>query len=82
MLATDIVSKSSVTFLLSLKYREKFWSTCSRQNHYITCKNKYRSTTVLEEILLDLHHHIARLAWLIQEYLFLVKKLIRTSTEN
>ena len=38
--------------------------------------------TVLEEILLDLHHHIARLAWLIQEYLFLVKKLIRTSTRN
>ena len=30
--------------------------------------------TVLEEILLDLHHHIARLARLIQEYLFLVKK--------
>ena len=33
--------------------------------------NKHRSTTVLEEIILDLHHHIARLAWLIQEYLFL-----------
>ena len=38
----------------------------------MTCKNKHRSTTVLE-ILLDLHHHIARLAWLIQEYLLLVK---------
>ena len=36
--------------------------------------SKHRPTTVLEEILLDLHHHIARLAWLIQEYLFLVKK--------
>ena len=34
------------------------------------------------EILLDLHHHIARLAWLIQEYLFLVKKVIRTNTEH
>ena len=44
--------------------------------------NKHRSTTVLEEILLDPHHHIARLAWLIQEYLFLVKKVIRTNTEN
>ena len=31
----------------------------------MTCKNKHRSTTVLEEVLLDLHHHIARLAWLI-----------------
>ena len=41
---------------------------------YMACKNKHRSTTVLEEILLDLHHHIARLAWLMQEYLFLVKK--------
>ena len=39
----------------------------------MACKNKHRSTTVLEEILLDIHHHIARLAWLIQEYLFLVK---------
>ena len=49
-------------------------SCCSRQNHYMTCKNKHRSTTLLEEILLDLHHHIAKLAWLIQEYLLLVKK--------
>ena len=48
----------------------------------MACKNKHRSTTVLEEILLDLHHHIARLAWLIQEYLFLVKKVTRTNTEN
>ena len=39
----------------------------------MTCKGKHRSTTVLEEISLDLHHDIARLAWLIQEYLFLVK---------
>ena len=49
-------------------------SCCSRQNHYMTCKNKHRSTTLLEEILLDLHYHIAKLAWLIQEYLLLVKK--------
>ena len=46
---------------------------CSRQNHYMTCKNKHRSSTVLEEILLDFHNHIARLAWLMQEYVFLVK---------
>ena len=31
-------------------------------------------TTVLEEILLDLYHHLARVVWLIQEYLFSVKK--------
>ena len=48
----------------------------------MACKNKHRSTTVLEEILLDLHCHIATLAWLIQKYLFLVKKVIRTNTEN
>ena len=40
----------------------------------MTCKNKHRSTTVLEEILPDLHDHIAKLAWLIQECIFLVKK--------
>ena len=45
-----------------------------QDNHYMTCKNKHRSTTVIEDILLDLHHDIARLAWLIQEYLLLVKK--------
>ena len=32
------------------------------------------STIALEEISLDLHHHVARLAWLIQEYIFLGKK--------
>ena len=37
-------------------------------------QKKHRSTTVLEEILLEVHHHPARLAWLIQEYLFSVKK--------
>ena len=37
-------------------------------------QKKHRSTAVLEEILLDLHHHLARLAWLIQEYPFSVKK--------
>ena len=53
----------------------------------MTCKNKCRSTTVRKEVLLDLHHHVARLAWLIQEFLFLVKKQsgptlkIRTNTE-
>ena len=65
--------KSSVSFLL-LKYKEKIRSSCSRQNHYMTCKNKHTSNTALAEILLDLHHRIARLAWLIQGHLFLVKK--------
>ena len=49
----------------------------------MTCKNKLRSSTVLEYNFFDLHHYIARLDWLIQEYLFLVKKyIIRTNTEN
>ena len=29
-----------------------------------------QNNTVLEKILLDLHHHIARLAWLMQENIF------------
>ena len=37
-------------------------------------QKKHRSTTVLEEILLDLHQHLARSVWLIQEYLFSIKK--------
>ena len=56
-------------------------SCCSRQNHCMKCKNKQRSTTVLQEILLDLHHHLARLAWLIQKYIF-SKKVIMSNTEN
>ena len=63
-----------VFFIITKVAKEEFrGSCCSKQNHYMTCKNKHISTTVLEEILLDLHH-LARLAWLIQEYLFLVKK--------
>ena len=45
-------------------------------------QNKHWSTKVLEEISLIFYHHIARLSWLIQEYIFLVKKVIRTNTKN
>ena len=48
----------------------------------MTCKNKRRSTTVSEQLLLDLDHHIDKIAWLIKEYQFLVKKVTRTTTEN
>ena len=49
----------------------------------MTCKNMHRSTTVLKEILLDLHNHIARLTWLIQESnLIFSKNVIRINTEN
>ena len=36
----------------------------------------------LNNFTYDLHHHLARLALLIQEYLFSVKKVIRTNIEN
>ena len=36
----------------------------------MTCKNKHRSTTVLEEISIHLDYHVARLTWLSQEHLF------------
>ena len=79
----DIVNKSSVIFFIITKVaKEEFrHSCCSRQNHYMTCKRKHRPITVLENILLDLHHHIARLAWLIKEYLFLVKRLSEPTLE-
>ena len=38
-------------------------------------QKKHRSASVLDETLPDFHHHPARLAWLMQEYLFSVKKL-------
>ena len=69
---TDIVNKSSGTFFIIITTEEEFrGSSCSRMI-YMTCKNKHRSINyaLLEEILLELHHHIARLAWLIREYLF------------
>ena len=72
---SDIGNKSSVSFFIITKVAKEEYrgSCCSRQNYYMTCKNQHRSTTVLEEIELDHHWHIARLAWLIQGYLFLVK---------
>ena len=72
---SDIVNKSSVSFFITKVAKEEFrGSCCSRQNHYMTCENKHRGTALLEEILHDFHDHIDRLAWLIQEYVFLVKK--------
>ena len=44
---------------------------------YMTCKNKHRSTTVLEEILLDLHLSMAN-----PRISIFSKKVIRTNTEN
>ena len=83
----DIGNKSSASFLIITKAAKKNLGVVVVQNRvitYMTCNfavvdlclflNKHRSTTALEEILLDPQHHIARLAWLIQEYLFLVKK--------
>ena len=49
-------------------------SFSSRQESLHGMQKKHRSITILEEILLDLHHHLARLAWLIQEYPFSVKQ--------
>ena len=50
----------------------------------MTCKSKHSTVNYSsEEISLELSHHIiARLAWLIQQYVFLVKKILRTNTEN
>ena len=75
---TDIVNKSSESFFYCQSSTKEFRGNfCLKQNYYMTCKNKHKWTTALENILLDCQHHIARLAWLIQEYPFLVKKVIR-----
>ena len=53
---SDIVNKSSVSFfLLLLKYLKK-------NSGVVDMQKQARSTTVLEEILPDLHHHITRFA--------------------
>ena len=39
-----------------------------------------KQTQILKKLYL--HHHKTKLAWLIQEYLFLVKSNHRTNTEN
>ena len=72
---SDIINKSSVSFFIIITKvaKEEFRGSCCSRQNYMTHKNKPRSTTVLEEILLEIHHHIVRLARLIQEYLFLVK---------
>ena len=40
-------------------------------------QKKSKSTAVLEGTLLDLHQHLTRLEWLIQEYIFFSKKVIQ-----
>ena len=68
-------NKSSVSFFIINKVAKKNSGVVvvqDRQYHYMTCNlavvdlrlflNKHRSTKVLEETLLELYHHIARLA--------------------
>ena len=66
-----MVNKSSVNFFIT-KVTKKNSVTCKwflllKTDYYITCekeKQKHRSTVEILEILLDLHQHLARLAWL------------------
>ena len=49
----------------------------------MTCKNKHRSTTVLEEILLYLYQHIYSQIRMANPRIYIFsKKVIRTNTEN
>ena len=60
---TDIVNKSSVSFSVIIKVAKKNPGVVVVQDRIIhDMQNKHRSTTVLEEISLVRHHHIARLA--------------------
>ena len=76
-----IISKFFWYYYYSSK--EEFRGSCCSRIIYMTWKNKHWLTTVFEGTLFDLYHHIARLAWLIQEYLAIFsKKVIRINTEN
>ena len=66
MNVTDIVNKSSVSFFIITKVAKK--------NSGVVDKWHATTNTDIEETLPDFHHHIARLAWIIQEYLFLLRK--------
>ena len=69
--------RSSVRFSFITKVAKKNSRVVVVQDRIITltCKKVHIITAVLEEILLiDLHHCLARLARLIHEYLFSVKK--------
>ena len=82
MNVTDIVKVSFFFIITTVAKKNSGVFVFQDRIIYMTCKNKRRSTTIVEEILLDFHHHVATLAWLIQEYLFLVEKVTRTNTEN
>ena len=57
---TDIFNKSGVSFFVVITTVAKKNSgvvVVQKSFIYVTCKNKHRLATVVEEILLDLHHH-------------------------
>ena len=83
MLQIKSINHHSV-FLLLLMQQRKNSGVVVAQERIVTWHAK-TSTDQLQYftgILLNLHHPIASLASLIQEYLCLVWKLIRTNTEN
>ena len=75
------INNKSVSFFYQLKKNSVVVAVPDRITTWHAKTSTYQPTTVLEDDLLDLHYHIARLAWLIQEYLFLAKA-IRTNTKN
>ena len=79
-----MVNKSAVNFFfLTTKVAKKNSEVVAVQDRIITwhTKNKHRSITVLEEISLDLHYHIGRLACLKPRVSIFIKKVIRANTE-
>ena len=69
-------------FFYYQRSKKKFRSSCcSRQSlHAMQKQAQINCSTWINFTWAS--SHIARLVWLIQEYLFLVKKVIRTNTEN
>ena len=83
MIQIQSINHQEVFVLLLLKQQRRIQGQLTESSHDIQKQAQYSiyySTTVLEEILLELHHHIAKSAWLTQKYLR--KKVIKTITEN
>ena len=60
---SDIINKSSVIFfyyIVRYNKEELKISCCSREESLHDMQKRQRSTTLLEEILLELHYHLAR----------------------
>ena len=71
---TKLVKNNSVT---------RNVSCCSKQDHYMTCKKNTDQLKYMKKFYrIFTSVYLSRLACLIQEYLFSIKKIFRNNTKN